>query len=69
MFIFYGIGFGFYGSAIPESLRPGLWDYRGGSHFAWHLAVLLAVGSYEAGVQQMLLQTRRPSFSGWARSS
>ena len=45
----YGFGFGFYASAIPESLQPGYWDLRGGSHLGWHIQVFLASASVRGG--------------------
>lgn len=65
MFFWYLFGFGFYGSAIPEALRPGQWDLRGGSHLMWHLAVLAAVMSYEHGVQAMLMHQDSQQCEGW----
>ena len=65
MFFFYILGFFFYASAVPESLNPGRWDLRGGSHFMWHLAVLSAVVAYERGVQAMLLHKDAQACEGW----
>ncbi|KAL4928287.1 hemolysin III family protein [Aspergillus undulatus] len=36
----YFVGACVYASQIPERWRPGLFDYAGGSHNIWHLAVL-----------------------------
>ena len=65
MFLWYGFGFGFYASAIPESLQPGYWDLRGGSHLGWHICVFLAVQAYEVGVSTMLLHRDDSGCQGW----
>ena len=65
MFVFYGLGFVFYGSAMPESLQPGLWDLRGGSHFLWHMCVLAAIASYDNGAQTMLLYHEQVACQSW----
>ena len=65
MLIIYGVGFVFYGSGFPESLRPGGWDLKGGSHLLWHLAVLSAVRCFDGGVETMLLHSDDYVCQGW----
>ena len=36
----YFVGACVYASKVPERWKPGLFDYFGGSHNIWHLAVL-----------------------------
>jgi len=66
MLALYAGGFCFYASAMPERLRPGQFDYRGGSHLMWHLGVLGAVASWEHGARQMLLHRDASVCEGWA---
>lgn len=61
----YGVGFTIYGTAIPESFRPGAFDYRGGSHLLWHLAVLAAVRCFDGGVEEMRLHRDEVQCQGW----
>ena len=65
MFLWYGVGLVFYFSMLPESIRPGAFDYRGGSHLLWHLAVLAAVWCFDDGVQKMLLHRDEVACQGW----
>ena len=66
MFVGYGIGFAFYVSGLPESMRPGSFDLRPfGSHFMWHLAVVQACRSYEGAVWHMLSHDDAYPCQGW----
>jgi len=46
MFAWYAIGFCFFHFRVPERWRPGAFDVWGGSHFWWHVAVLLAIRAW-----------------------
>lgn len=43
MFAMYGVGFCVFHFRLPERWRPGAFDVWGGSHFWWHVAVVLAI--------------------------
>ena len=61
----YFIGFLFYSTGLPESVRPGMFDLRGGSHLLWHVAVLAAIRHWDAGVWNMLLHKDSEVCQGW----
>ena len=65
--VLYACGFAIWGLALPESLRPGSYDLRGGSHLLWHLAVLAAVVCFDHGVQGMLTHKDEVECQGWSQ--
>ena len=49
----YAAGAGIYASKIPERWSPGLFDYIGGSHNIWHLAVLGGILFHYCALQDL----------------
>lgn len=49
----YAVGACVYASHVPEKWWPGLFDYAGGSHNLWHLAVLGGILFHYSAMMQL----------------
>jgi adiponectin receptor len=60
----YLIGACVYASKVPERWRPGMFDYIGGSHNLWHLAVLGGILFHYTAMQEFFADAFRRAQGG-----
>ena len=53
MFTFYGIGFFFFESRLPERLAPGSFDFVP-SHCLWHIAIVAGFAAWDDACTRMI---------------